>query len=188
MKKYVRFKIWLETPYKWGSGYGNATSREVALNKEALRDITEKIGFVKDDLNDSDLVYYNKLDGFEELYMHPMEISGVIAEDKYDELVRIIKEGNYEVTKYVSDKVIREAKMYTFEEIAKFAATLDYKTIKQVLPQYAKWGVPCNYEFREFGFYFKEYTFAHTQQNAKTNEQKNFLVSLVNEIIQKGKK
>lgn len=182
--KYFYFHIFLDTPYKWGPGYGEATGEEIYANRMNFKKIFESLSnngdvwlILEEKNSGSAPIWYNRDDQMEEIYAHPMELSGTLKIEKIFTLVNFIIQSDFDVTKFRDFKIYKEVKKYSDTEI--------YEIFEQKLPEVVKklkpkGYVPCNYNFEDFGFLFKEGLFAETYYNKKLYAIKSFLTSVLN--------
>lgn len=106
-EKYYETKITLDTPYKWGIGYEKATQEEIESNEQAIKQTLLSIGF-KIEPKESDYScdsYYNPNNRMEEIFAHPMELSGVMTQETRDMIVEHLKRADYPYTKIWNGKV-----------------------------------------------------------------------------------
>ena len=85
--KKVFFK--LNTPYEWGSGMDPKFSEP--FNKLSL-EILNKIGFKIANDGSSSFSCPEGVEGKQNLYMHPMDFSGIIYEENIEEVSNVIIE------------------------------------------------------------------------------------------------
>ena len=195
--KYYEFKIFLETPYKWGGGYDGATKEEIQSNEKAfnqcflfLQGKNANWKIQKGGNFESDTWFNNDpecMNGIEEIYAHPMELSGVLEYSTLLELAEFVRNSNFENTKLQNVRIFDEVKKYTYKEVVvQFLTKLD-NALPKIVEKYGNY-VPLNYSFEEFDFKFKEYPFAKCLFNKVQTEQKNFILNLLQETIRSGEK
>lgn len=187
-KECYEFRVLLETPYKWGEGYSKASAEDVEQN---LKDINSLKDFLKGNFKVQEKEHFggcpswwNSLDDVEEIYVHPMELSGVLRGENIIRLQKALRESNFPVTKFLEIRVFGTVKSYQPEElIHEFEEKLP-----EVLPiVYKKYGdcVPLNFDFRKyFGFKFKQFTFVKDSHFNKVqdNQERLMLRWLLSEL------
>ena len=183
-QKYYHYHIDLNSPYKWGEGYNGVDSLTISLNEQTLREAMNYIGFELYDAKDSYIScpsYYNKENKFEEIYLHPMEISGTMTEDTANKIVEYFKTQNtiYPNTTIHSIHKCWEEKQYTYQEVINFYNSINEDVfIKLYKKHYGC--LAMNHNFRDLGMNFKEYCFVKIIDH-NIDLQKDFLINTINE-------
>lgn len=78
----------LNSPYKWGEGMDDSLSEP--FNKEAL-DILNELGFDIANDGSSSFSCPEGVQGEQNLYMHPMDFSGILSDENYLKAKEIIE-------------------------------------------------------------------------------------------------
>lgn len=188
MKKYYEFLISLNTPYKWGEGYGNATDDEIESNQDAF----DKMFYFLKGLEPAFTIDFEKEERTankwyvdftpEEIYAHPMELSGVLELSKLEKLIDFIKESDFENTRLISFRIVKKVKGYTFREILDVINNESELMLPNLIKEYG-YQLPMNYDFKEFELEFKTYPFVNNAFNRKQKKQKEFFLDYLNELL-----
>ena len=114
-KKYVRFYIYLKTPYGWGTGYNEEQARQF---RRHIGEIAEHTGFyIQSGSGYGECEkLFNPNDIMEEIYCHPMELSGTLAienVEKFEEACKLLLKEPYG---YNFTRTFGEVKPYCCEE------------------------------------------------------------------------
>ncbi len=179
MKVYYEFRIWLLSPYKWGDGYGKATQEEIESNEKALKEIIKMLGWsIKEKEHSWDCnVVYNKEDDMEEIYMHPMELSGVATKETIEKIESFIKEKDFPYTKVSETKMFDKIKKWDIETLLKLLMS----KVEEVRRRHP-YGVAMNYNFEDvIGEYkVKNTRFAHTSTNRELDDLMYTMQNVIN--------
>lgn len=184
-QKTYYYQISLDTPYKWGEGYANATEEAILSNELALKSIPEIIGFelykdfFKKGSGECDS-YYNPDNNWEEIYLHPMEITGTLTAETVKKIIDYLTEKNFPYTKLERVKCFNEERKYTFTEVMSLYNNITDEMFYKLYRNTNGGFIAMNYNFEELGFKFKKYTFCNIIDK-DTKLQKDFLIKLLNE-------
>lgn len=183
LEKYNYYIINLNTPYKWGAGYSDASEEEITSNEFALKEIMRLIGFELYDNPEKSCwgcnIYYSPENLWEEIYLHPMEITGTLKNETVTKIVKFLTENEYPFTKLDAVKAYDEERKYTFEEVIERYNSIDEEIFKKMYKK--NYGVlAMNDNLEELGFKFKRYTFCKLI-DSDTKLQKDFLIRSINE-------
>lgn len=189
MKTYMNVHISLDSPYKWGSGYSEATDDEIKSNEAYLYSLMEYIGFIcgEQPSKFSSPVFYNEENKFEEIYLHPMELAGTMSLKTKEKIVKYFNENPSSVTKI--NRIIERnvERPYTFIEVVNQLTFLsglsnDSEIWTKILNKYPC-GAPMNCNYGLLQFDFKEIHFIPMIDNLLT-AQKTFVYRWLNEQIE----
>lgn len=190
-QKFYRTAIFLDSPYKWGPGYSEASREEIESNNNALIEIMKEIGFKKYEPiferdHGSCPSYYNEENKFEEIYLHPMEISGTMTIETRNRILQILNDKNYSHTKFDRITVGEEEIPYTFEQVLEI---LNNNVTGEKLEQLFKKThgyMAMNEDISMFGFNFKEYCFVK-MIDRNVEIQKEFARNFIQEKLNRFK-
>ena len=183
-QKYYHFNINLNSPYKWGGGYEGVDSLTISLHEKTLAEAMNYIGFEKYEEKQcygSCPSYYNKVNKFEEIYLHPMQISGTMTEETVSKIIEYFENKNTIYPNTIINNIHRgtEEKQYTYQEVIEFYNSLNEKDLINLYKKhYGR--LAMNYNFKELGMNFKEYCFVKLINN-DIKLQKDFLINTINE-------
>ena len=187
---YKRVAFKLNSPYEWGSGYANASSEEIEANEKYLLSVMESIGFVcgNEKHGWSCPSFYNDENKFEEIYLHPQEISGTMSLKTKDKILSYFKNNPSSVTKIETVSEYDIERQYSYVEVVNQLAFLsglknDSEIWSKILKTYhSEYEVPGNYDYRLLGFDFKEYAFIDAI-DSNCEAQKEFVCKWLKEQI-----
>ena len=189
-ESYYNFKIALNSPYKWGPGYGEASDDEIRSNENALDALERFLEFRKVEKVDFRDVY-NPMDQMEEIFIHPMELTGVAKISTLRKIVEFINNSNFKYTKIDYSfsnnsegfKLFGAKMTYTYEEIFERLKTITDDEIKILKARHGS--LAMNQDLKCIGLNFKSTTFANTRINRTVENQKDFVIAYLNERIAK---
>lgn len=185
---FYHFQILLDTPYKWGDGYGSASSNDISENNKAFEEIfnflnQEKTWKIVEAQHSFECPsWYNTENEIEEIYSHPMELSGTLEYDKIIALAEFIENSNFKRTKLEDLRFHEVVESYSYKEAYDIFTNNLEKALVELKKEHS-YGVPSNYKFKEFGLNFKPYGFVKNYFNKTQDEIKKFFISVINEKL-----
>jgi hypothetical protein len=185
---FYHFQIRLDTPYKWGDGYGNATQLEIKILKENYEAIFNFLktkanwNIVKPKSDFESPSWINLDNNLEEIYAHPMELTGTLKYSTILELCEFIISSKFAQVKFDDLRIHRLVKDYSYKEALEiFNKNLltGLEKIRRTHP----YGLASNALLDEFGIYLKQHGFVSCPLNHKTEEIRTFLIAVVNDYL-----